>query len=690
MERDALLIELGCEEIPARMIDAAAADLAARVLAILDRNGLAHGDAEHWGGMRRLAVRVGDVQARQADRDEQLLGPPVSAGLDADGKPTKAAIGFAKKQGIGPEELRPIDTDRGTYLGFDRHVEGRGIGAVLAAELEAEVAAIPFPKSMRWGAGEHRWVRPLQWVVALHGHDVLELQVFGVPAGRHSLAHRFLAEAPAELDHPGEYLDVLREGFVWVDPAQRRDALASACDRHAGEAGGRVVPDEGLLREIVQLVEMPGIVCGEFDEAFLQLPRELLITTLRHHQKCFSIERSGGDLANVFLAVANTDRDPGGHIQRGNEWVVGGRLEDARFFWNEDRKRPLADRAERLGAVVEHRAIGTYADKAARLAALAGKLCDHLGVDEGEIPAIVEAARLAKVDLVTGTVGEFPELQGRVGGLLLRAEGASETTASAIYEHYLPEGPTDDVPGTEGGVIVALADKLDSIHRFISAVERPTGSRDPFGLRRATNGLYRVLVERRIELSLDDLATLVDGHEETVDYLRERLTNYLRERGAAVGEIRSVVRTPTSDPWPIHEIASRLDAIRRVRSRADFDLLVDLTKRVDNILTKNADKLGAAVDGFTDGEPAAVELASHADEIGPRIRQAAEEKRFDDIVDALAGFVAPVERFFDKVLVIDPDQPAATAARGQLLTRLRDVLIADYDIRELAGEAERR
>lgn len=691
--RDDLLIEIGCEEIPARMIRRAGEELERRLLEILDEAGLERGDAEHWGGSRRLAVRVADVAGRQQDRQETVTGPPASVAFDADGAPTGAARGFAKKQGVEPEALERITTERGEYVGFTRDVEGLTLEALLDERLGESVAAMGFAKSMRWGDGTHRWVRPVHWCVALHGAAALDVGLFGIRSGRRSRGHRFLGEREVTIPDAASYEASLAAQSVVVDPGKRRERVAAALSSAAAELGGEPVADEALLDEVADLVELPGVVLGRFDESYLTLPRELLVTTLRHHQKCFSIQDDAETLLPGFLAIANTDRDPGGHVRRGNEWVVGGRLEDARFFWREDRKQPLAERLDALERIVVHRKIGHYRDRAERTARLAGLLAGKLGLDEPSVERAERAARLAKVDLVTGTVGEFPELQGKVGGLLLEADGEAPELARAVYEHYRPAGPDDDLPTSDLATAVALADKLDQIGQFIAKVERPTGSRDPFGLRRAVNGLFRILLERDVALSFGELREMLD-HDESFAFLVERLPFFLRERGASSGEVQAVVGEGTAlDDRSPADLARRLDALRAVRTRDDFKHLVHLTKRVDNILVKNVGKLpelekSAAGQSFAEDSAAAIALGTHIDAREPQMRDGAAAGAYPEVIEHLASFIAPVDGFFEEVLVIDPERAEATLARVRLLTRLREVLTADFDIRALAGDAK--
>jgi glycyl-tRNA synthetase beta chain len=698
MSRAPLLLEIGCEEIPARMIDAAAGDLVDRVVKVLTRAGFDRGEARAWAGPRRLAVRVEDVEAAQADREEEVLGPPASVAFGSDGELTRAALGFAKKQGVDPSQLGRRTTKKGEYVGFVRRVAGQALGAVLAEALPPTVAAMAFPKTMRWAEGRWRWVRPVHWILARHGAEVLEIELFGVRAGGWSMGHRFLSPGRVEVAHPDHYVEALERAHVVVEPAVRRERLCAGLRRAAEELGGRLVEDAALLDEVADLVEWPGTVAGRFDEAYLELPRELLVTTLRHHQKCFSVQSETGRLLPAFVAVANTDRDPGSHVRRGNEWVIGGRLEDARFFWAEDRKRPLADRSAELEGVVFHARAGTFADKATRLERLAREIAGRLDAGEEVAARCGLAARLAKNDLVTDTVGEFPELQGRVGGLLLRAEGEGEEIGAAVYAHYQPAGAEDPIPPTLEGCVVSVADKLDSVDRIILAEGRPTGSKDPFGLRRAGNGVLRILLERGWPLGLRHLQELVGEHAAAGSFLRERLTAFFKERGFAVNEIEAAMRPRISDTevldWPVADFAARLRAIQTVRGREDFRSLVKLTERVDTIVVKNEEVVRTISAGvpsdYAEPEAAATELDHLVRELAPRMQEQAEAGAYEEIVKVLARFVEPVERFFTDVLVIDGHNPNATSWRYDLLVRLRRLLTRYFDIRELAGQAERR
>jgi glycyl-tRNA synthetase beta chain len=502
-----------------------------------------------------------------------------------------------------------------------------------------------------------------------------------------------------DIDRPENYLKRLEDALVVVQQELRQSRIQTALDKASKQAGGELIPDPDLLSEVSQLIEWPGVVCGEFPRSYLALPRELLVTTLRYHQKCFSIQSARGELMPGFLAIANTDRDPSGNIKRGNEWVVAGRLEDARYFWNEDRKHTLATRSSGLSGMILHSEIGTYADKARRMQQLAGRIAGHLTFAADQIDLCREAAFLAKNDLLSGTVGEFPELQGIVGGLLLGAEGANDALARAVYEHYRPAGPTDTIPESSAGCIVAVADKLDNLAGFVGIGQAPTGSRDPFGLRRAANGLFRIIIDCKWEISIEDLVEFVEGDSELVSFLTERLQSSLKELGFTVNEVRAVFRPKIQVTqvmkMTLPDLVARLEAIKTVRSREDFAHLVDLTKRVDNIVTKNStlidgmQKTSTAVE-YVEKTKAATVLAELIDARTKSIHSDAAGRRYMDVVKQFAEFIDPVELFFEKVLVLDPEDVGATHSRIELVVSLNNLLTDVFDIRELAGQASRR
>jgi len=692
-----LLLEIGCEEIPARMIRAAAADLAARVAEILESAGLPHGHAEGFGGSRRLAVRVEAVGERQSDREEQVLGPPVKAAFAADGSPTQALLGFARKQGIDVGLLAPVETERGAYAGFRRSVPGKPIEEVLQGAFPRAVEGMSFPKTMRWADGKHRWVRPVHWLLALHGARPLPLTLFGVAAEPASRGHRFLARGPVPVERPQDYAEALERARVVVETEERRRRIEALLHAAAEGEGGALVSDPPLLDEVADLVEWPGVVMGRFDPAFLELPREILVTTLRHHQKAFSVGRDGA-LLPVFLSVANTDRDPKGHVRRGNEWVVGGRLTDARFFWEEDRTKPLEARLPSLERVVFHQKSGSYRQKVERVSRIALALCQYLenrGVPVARPEDLKSAALLSKCDLVTSLVGEFPELQGMVGGLLLQAEGAPPAVSKAVSEHYRPVGSSDGLPDSELGRLLSVADKLDSINELVRQGERPSGSKDPFGLRRASNAVFRILLESRWPLSIRYAWAALGQEDATWSYLDERLSLFFLERGFSGPEIRAVLNAGggiRSTEWPVSDIEARLLAIRAQRDSKEFAQLAELTRRVVNIAPQASKLILEWTDlepsgTFDDPIPAGAALKKVAAEASRIVPEFAKSGDYRTVVSVLSGLTPAVARFFEDVLVLDRNDRNATYHRADLLSQVHSLLTSSFDLTQLGGEA---
>jgi glycyl-tRNA synthetase beta chain len=537
----------------------------------------------------------------------------------------------------------------------------------------------------------------VHWVVALHGAAPIDLEILGARSGTASDGHRFLAPGPVVIDHADRYVETLRTARVLVDAGERRHALSQALASAASGAGGAPVPDEALLDEVVELVEWPGVVVGRFDAAFLALPREILVTTLRHHQKAFSVH-AGGELMPAFLAVANTDRDPAGHVCRGNEWVVVGRLDDAGFFWKEDASRPLASRLADLERITFHQKVGTYAALSKGIGHWATLIANELKLAEPDRDRARQAADLCKADLPTGLVGEFPELQGVVGGLLLRHEGGDPIVADAIADQYLPTGPDTPLPRTEVGCVLALAERIQSVQSLLKIGELPTGSRDPFGLRRASNAIFRILIERRWPIVF---SWILRSPEET-KFWTDRLFHYLVDQGFTTPEVRAVLMVgdgKVSFTWPLHVIVERLTALRSVRSSDDFTTLLLLTKRIHNIVPQVAAlELQWVGEGwqpqppdyehYAHPEPAARALRDALSAQQPKIERAADAGDYTTTILELSALAGPVSKFFDDVLVIDEGRRDDTHHRSQLVGRLGSLLTRYFDIRELAGQAD--
>ncbi|RMF72640.1 MAG: glycine--tRNA ligase subunit beta [Acidobacteria bacterium] len=707
--RARLLVEIGCEEIPARMLDDAAAQVARVVVEQLDRAGLDHGEAHAYHTPRRLAVLVDEVARATPRREDLQLGPPAGVAWDADGRPTKAAEGFARRAGVAVDALERVTTDRGDYAGVRVVAGGRALGEVLADGFEERIARIPFPKSMRWGDGAWRFVRPVHWLVALADDEVLPLTLFGVRAGRTSRGHRALAPGPVEIPDAAAWRERLAAAWVVVDPAERRERLLAGLAREGESLGAEPVDDPELLDESGGLVEYPGMLSGRFDERFVDaLPEEVLRTCLRHHQKAF-VFRAGGRLAPAFAVAVGVPEDPAGHVRRGHEWVVGGRLDDALFFWTEDRRRPLADRREALAGVTFHQALGSYALKAERTVRLVDRIAAGLGHDDAQRATARRAAELARCDLVTGLVGEFPELQGVAGGLLAREDGEPEPVWRAIYAHYLPQGPDDPLPDGEVGRLVGLADRLDTIAGGFLAGLEPTGSRDPFAMRRAGSAAVR-LAETFDALDLGAaLDEAFDGYgpagpgPDLSDrrepagaaaraFLVDRFASLAERRGARYDEIAAVRAVVDRVGLVVADLFRRLEALAALRGSDDFHALAAASKRVRNILAQARER----------GEP--VEPDQHAEALAlPAERDLREglaaaeataqdaARRADHLaaLRAVAALRPQVDRFFDEVLVMD-DNPVLRRARLGLLARIHRLAHATADIAELVVEGNDR
>ena len=709
------LLEIGTEEIPARMMDGGLRDLAEGLYAELEAARLLPesgsslaGNVETFGTPRRLAVRVRGLRAQQPDALEEITGPPVGAAFDAAGRPTRAAEGFARAQGVAVDALLRIKSPKGECVGVRRTKSGLAAADVLASRVPAVVAALVFPKTMRWGTGEHRFVRPIHWVVALLDGRVVEVSLCGVRASDRTRGHRLGGPEPIPMTDPSRYVEVLREHLVAAPIEERRSAIQARLQEAASAAGARVAAPPGapagsegdaeLLHEVTRSVEWPLVISGEFDAAFLDLPREVLVTALRHHQKAFALEGPDGRLLNRFLAIADAPKDTKGAIRRGNEWVLRARLADARFFWDEDRKAPLEAHGAGLDRVTFHEKLGSYARKVERMLALAETTLpafERSGqrVDGG---AARQAVRLCKADLTTQMVKEFPELQGIVGGLYARADRLPEPAAAAITDHYLPRAAEDPLPRTAEAAVVSLADRLDTQAGIFLLGIVPTGSRDPYGLRRSVLGTCRILIEMRLHVSLEALIDRAlagyrdSGIEGAVggDAAKTALLEFYRGRLEHLGEaispradsVRAALAAGMDDPF---DLRLRVEAIDALRREPGFLTLALAHKRIKNILKDRPV-----------GPPDAALLKDEAERALERaLRQAlpliaAAQERADHLaaLRAIERLAPHLDRFFTEVLVM-ADDPRLRDNRMGLLREIGGLLLRVVDFSEMAAEA---
>ena len=712
-----LLIEIGCEEIPARMLEGASADFEAIVARVLSEGALAFEAPRRFATPRRLAVLFPSVQLRQEDREEELTGPPVKAAYGPEGQPTKAAHAFAQKAGVAVGALAVVTTPKGEYLSARRCVAGRGAGEVLASGLPAPVAAMSFPKSMRWGDGKRRFVRPVHWVVALLGEEIVPVELLGIRAGRTSAGHRAIGARAIELRRPADYEPALGEQGIVADRAARRARLGQRMAELAASAGVELVADEHLAEEVADLVEHPGAVVGSFSADFLDLPPAVLTTTLRHHQKAFSTVANGA-LSNHFLSVADRRDDPEGHIRSGNEWVVSGRLEDARFFYREDMKVPFASRLERLETVTFHAKAGSYREKTERVRRIAGALAriaeeksrvvpakagtQRVGGPAVDLGALDEAARLAKCDLTTGLVGEFPELQGIAGGIYIARQStealvvpakagtqpaplAATLIAAAVADHYRPSGAGDDLPRTIEGRLLALADKLDTLAVLGTALGLPTGSRDPFGLRRAGSGIVRITAEAPLPLSFHDLINSIETKgSDLFEFLTERFKHWLKEHErASYDTINAVLLAADGTRWvsePVPRVARKVLELESRRELPEIAALIEMHKRCRNIISK-AEAEGDFEVGeihpisvqrdFAGTEPekqAYAALMESVRSMETQVHALLERDEFGNALDRLVEIYLPLKSYFEHVLVMHADRETRVQRLGPLRT----------------------
>ncbi len=700
------LLEIGLEEVPARMLAGAQAELRKRTLALLEREHLLEGQgaAESYSTPRRLAVRVQGVLARQPDSSEEITGPALKIAYK-DGQPTPAASAFARKAGVAVEQLRTISTPKGEYLAATTSHRGRTAAEVIAGELPREIAAIYWPKSMYWRAGKpERFVRPVLWIACLLGDEVLALSFAGKTAGRASYGHRVLSELrdaagrpePFEIVAAESYVAQLEGEFVLADVEARRRRIRKALDRKTRVVpGARWREDEILVDSVTHLTEWPAVLLGGFEPAFLDLPEEVLVTVMRDHQKYFAVEDAAGRLAPYFLAVVNVELDEENEpiIRQGNERVLRARFNDARFFWEFDQRIPLTGRVALLEHVTFQKDLGTYAAKSQRVGTLAARLTQQAGSRGALIDAagIDQAARLAKTDLTTELVKEFTELQGMIGGLYARAQGLSATVADAIYDQYLPASARDALPRSPEGTLLGLADRIDTIAGLFALGMEPTGSKDPFALRRAANAVVRLLAESGLPLTLGDVIAAAEPAPELETRLRaflaERVEFYLREVcGQAYDVVKAVMTAGYDD---LRDAAARVRALTAVRPEADFLAVSAAFRRMKNILQQASDR-GIAIPGAVNDllltEPAEMEFSRRAHTVLDRVEDLREEANYDAALEQVASLRPAVDDFFDKIMVMSPDEALRANRLALLSLAIHDFSrIADFSEIVVAG-----
>jgi glycyl-tRNA synthetase beta chain len=704
------LLEIGCEEIPARMLDAARSELVERVAALLVRESLLKPEAgwtpfASYSTPRRLAFRVSSIPDSQPDVTEQITGPSLKVAFK-DGNPTPAAEAFAKKAGVDVEKLEKISNPKGEYLAATVTRKGRRTADILAEALPKEIAGIYWSKNMYWREGKpERFVRPIRWLVAILDDQVVPLELGGQKAGAESRGHRILSSGPQRITRAQDYEAVLASAHVAVNSSDREHRIRKALDAATRTVpGARWREDADLLKTVVNLTEWPSVILGSFDDQFLLLPEEVLVTVMRDHQKYFAVEfaveDAAGKLAPYFLAVLNTDGDPDGLIRHGNERVLRARFNDARFFWETDQKITLRKRINMLQSVTFQKDLGSYYAKAERIANLSERLCSRLNSKVKVDSSIVQdAARLAKTDLTTELVKEFTELQGVVGGLYATAQGIPQSTADAIYDQYKPESMEDAVPRTLEGAVLSIADKADSIAGMFALGLIPSGSKDPFALRRQANGIVKTIAEHKLPVQLTELMddarneyigddaekkfTLAgEAYTEAVTgFFRERLEFYLRDvLGLAYDVVNAVLAANADD---IVEAVARAQAVSVVRSSADFESISVAFKRMKNILrqareaNKKIEESEVRLDWCENPEER--QLAETIPQVAKDVDALRNEGKYEQALLEISRLRPMIDAFFDKVMVMVEDEALRANRLGLLQTLVNEFSrIADF------------
>jgi len=686
------LFELGTEELPPKSLFTLARALAEGIEKGLAAAAIAHGEVEWFATPRRLAVRVHEMADRQPDQEIKRQGPAVANAFDAAGQPTKAAAGFAASCGVSVDQLQQVDGPKGRVLFFVGTKKGEPTAALLPGIVQASLDALPIAKRMRWGAGENEFVRPVHWAVMLLGTTVVECEILGVRTGKQTRGHRFHAPNPVTIANPAKYVETLEKAHVVANVADRRERIRSAAVALAQANGGHAVIEEGLLDEVTALVEWPVPLVGKFDERYLELPQEVPIATMQDHQRYFPVRDAHGKLRNQFIVVANIQSRDEAKVRDGNERVVRPRLADAAFFWDSDRRERLESRRAMLKSVTFQAKLGSLHDKVERVGRLAVRIAELLGTD-AELAR--RAAELSKCDLLTLMVGEFPELQGLMGKYYAQHDGEPPEVCAALEEQYWPRFAGDRVPDTRTGIALALADKLDTLAGIFVIGQKPTGTRDPFGLRRAALGILRTILERQLDLDLRQLIeTAVAAQpvekapavaDEVWTYVVERLrSSYLEGEAGRTVTTEMFDAVLASRTQSVLDMDVRLRALERFLKMSEADSLAAANKRIANILRKAPGDLTGAVDTSRLQDGAERQLFEHVLSMERAVNPLFARRDYAQALTQLASLRDDVDRFFDSVMVMAEDADVRANRLG-LLLRLRGLFLQFADLSRLPG-----
>jgi glycyl-tRNA synthetase beta chain len=685
-----VLVEIGTEELPPKALRQMHDALRLSLDTLLDENSLAHGESHAYATPRRLAVVIRDVPVAQPDRKVTKRGPALKAAFDADGNPTRPAEGFANSCGVTVGDLEKLETDKGSWLVYHTTETGQATIDILPALLEKALKALPMPKRMRWGNSDIEFVRPLHWLVLLFGEQPVSANVLGIDSGRYSYGHRFHHNEQIAITSPEGYAGILeREGMVEADMDQRRDSIRTQVTEAAIALGGQALIDADLLDEVTALVEWPVAISGSYDPRFLAVPAEALISSMQDHQKYFPVVDRQGKLLPHFITVANiASKDPD-QIKIGNERVIRPRLEDAVFFWNQDRKQSLHSRAAQLQGMAFQKGLGSLGDKQDRIARIAASLAASLGFN---VEQVERAATLCKCDLVTSMVFEFPELQGIMGRYYALHDGEDEQVAAALDEQYQPRFAGDILPASETGQALAIAERLDTLVGIFAIGQTPTGDKDPFGLRRSALGLLRILIEKHLDLDLRALIDHAAGNfpaalgadtigDALFSFMMDRLRAWYLDAGYEVHVFEAVLARQPLRPLDFDE---RMRAVRAFRELPEADSLSAANKRIRNILRKASTVIPAAYNHDLLQEPAEQALAAALERLDMQTRPLFQQRDYTNALCQLAALQTPVDAFFDNVMVM-ADDDALRDNRLALLQSLSDLFLQVADISLLQG-----
>jgi glycyl-tRNA synthetase beta chain len=692
-----LLFEIGIEEIPARFMEPALKQLKELMSEKLAEAGLTYEKIETYGTPRRFTLIIDKLAEVQPDREAESKGPAVKAAYDAEGNPSKALQGFCRGQGIDPKDVLTKEIKGVEYIYAVKQIKGQPTAELLPEMLSAVVHKLYFPKPMRWAYNEMRFARPIRWLVLLFGEDVLPLEIAGVQAGKFSRGHRFLGSDHVEIKNATAYKDTLLKEYVIVDPAVRREKIWSQIQAVAKVAGGTVKPDEDLLSELVYILEYPTALLGSFDEKYLEIPEELVVTPMREHQRYFPVYDAAGEkLLPHFITVRNGNSEHLNIVCAGNEKVLTARLDDAAFFWKEDCSHPLSDNAPRLEHIVFHEKLGTLAAKVGRVKSLAAFIADKLAYSDTDRRDTERAAELMKCDLVSNAVYEFTELQGIMGEYYAKNDGETAQVAAAIREHYMPRFAGDDLPQTNAGVALALADRIDSLAGFFSQKMIPTGSQDPYALRRAAIGVSQILLQYKLELNIAELcqkalAQYTDIKMEIsadevlaalLTFFRQRVENILGDEGVSYDVVNAVSSLPLDVPLNVYRKAH---ALADFKNDAEFAQLMAGYNRAANLL-KNVSE-AYAVDEAALTEDAEKQLLAAENTAEAKVKEAVSAHDYPVALNALAAIRSEIDAFFEAVMVMAEDEKVRNN-RLALLQKLVHISAELGDLAQLRTEAK--